>query len=222
MSAMMQLRLEEASLDTYAAMRTGTDRQRLEEKYAPLLREELSLGKVVSYVGNKKVPILRLYRYKEAFAYPFVDTFISRFELDQNDFILDPFCGMGTTLFTASLRGIPSIGVDKLPVPVFVARTLPLFYHSLQPGQIAATFEAIKPKVQDAPPADVALDVAIMGVGIPPDTLLALRKWKRVIDDLSMPMRDVFLLLFFAILEPCSYTAKDGQVLTLAPRQDCG
>jgi len=28
-------------------------------------------------------------------------------------------------------------------------------------------------------------------------------------------MRDVFLVLFFAILEPCSYTAKDGQFLRL-------
>ena len=211
----MQLHLEGVSRSAPIAAAIGTDRQRLEAKYAPLLREEPRLGKLVSYVGNKKVPILRLYRYKEAFAYSFVDSFISRFRLDRDDYILDPFCGMGTTLFTASLKGIPSIGIDKLPVPAFVARTLPLFYHSLRPGQVAATFEAIKPKFQDAPPADVALDVAIMGVGIPPDTLLALRKWKRVIDDLPIPMRDVFLLLFFAILEPCSYTAKDGQFLRL-------
>ncbi|MGQ9632302.1 MAG: DNA methyltransferase [bacterium] len=191
-----------------------TNRHRLEDKFAHLLREELQLANLVSYVGNKNMPILRLYRYKEAFAFRFVEEFISRFSLDEKDYIFDPFCGMGTTLFTASQKGIPSIGVDKLPIAVFVAQTLPLF-HSLKPGQIKETFEQLRAKVGQAPPAPVALDVAIMKVAFPPDTLLALRKWKAVIDDLESPLRDVFLLLFFSILEPCSYTSKDGQFLRL-------
>ncbi len=44
-----------------------SERQRIEEKFAPWMREELHLGSLVSYVGNKTVPVLRLYRYKEAF-----------------------------------------------------------------------------------------------------------------------------------------------------------
>jgi len=191
-----------------------SDRDRLERKYAHLLCEELRLAKLVSYVSNKNLPVVRLFRYKEAFALHFVEEFISRFDLNQDDLILDPFCGMGTTLLAASLKGIPSIGIDKLPIAKFVAQTLPLFY-SIRSGQIRGTFEQLKDKVQQAPPANVALDVAIMKIAFPPDILLLLRQWKTVINDLEYPLRDIFLLLFLSIVEPCSYTSKDGQFLRL-------
>jgi len=190
--------------DTLAKREKCIERQYLESKFAHLLREELSLASLVSYVGNKNVPVLRLYRYKEAFACSFVEKFISRFGLNDKDYLFDPFCGMGTTLFTASQKGIPSLGVDKLPLAVFVAQTLPLFY-SLKPGQLKETFEKLKVRVQQAPPAPVALDVAIMKIAFPADKLLLLRKWKTVINGLESPLKDIFLLLFFSILEPCSY-----------------
>lgn len=190
------------------------ERQRLEDKFASRLREELSLASLVSYVGNKNVPLLRLYRYKEAFSFRFVEEFISRFGLNEKDYIFDPFCGMGTTLLASSRQGIPAIGVDKLPIAVFVARTLPLFC-SLCPGQLQETFELLRTRVRQAAPAPVALDVAIMSVAFSADALLTLRRWKTVIDALEPPIRDIFLLLFFAVLEPCSYTSKDGQFLRL-------
>jgi hypothetical protein len=37
------------------------------------------------------------------------------------DWVLDPFCGRGTTLFAARLHGLPSVGVDSNPVAVAVA-----------------------------------------------------------------------------------------------------
>ncbi len=204
------------STATYCGARASRSRQLLEQKYARYLREDLRLGKLVSYVGNKDVPLLRLYRYKEAFSFRFVDEFITRFGLDSNDYIFDPFCGMGTTLFAAAQRGIPSIGIDRLPIAVFIAQTIPLFL-TIKPGKLRHTFEQLKAQVAGAEPAAVAMDVAIMGVAFAPETLLTLRKWKSAIDTLEQPLRDIFLLLFFSILEPCSYTSKDGQFLRLRP-----
>lgn len=207
---------QKEKIGTVVAAEIGrcTERQRLEDKFAHLLREELALGTLVSYVGNRDVPALGLYRYKEAFAFRLVEEFISRFGLSEKDYLFDPFCGMGTTLFTASQKSIPSIGVDKLPIAVFVAQTLPLFC-SVQPRQIEETFEKLRSRVRHAPPASIALDVALMKVAFPPDTLLRLRKWKTVIGELESPLKDVFLLLFFSILESCSFTSKDGQFLRL-------
>jgi hypothetical protein len=190
----------------------------LESKFAHLIREELELANLVSYVGNRGIPILRLYRYKEAFAFQFVEEFISRFRLTERDYILDPFCGMGTTLLAASIRGIPAVGVDKLPIALFVAKTCALFF-LLKPGQMKQNFEKLRTRMKRADPAPVAMDVAIMKVAFPSEILLALRKWKTAIDDLELPLKDVFLLLFFSILESCSYTSKDGQFLRLIPEK---
>lgn len=207
-------RAESVRAAAYSGGDRCAERQQLEEKFADRLREEPGLGSLVSYVGNKDVPVLRLYRYKEAFAFRFVEEFLSRFGLTKKDYVFDPFCGMGTTLFAACRNGIPSVGVDKLPIAVFVARTLPVFC-TLRPGQVKEAFEKLRARLPKAAPAAVALDVAIMKVAFPPNTLLALRRWKAVIDELESPLKDVFLLLFFSILEPCSLTSKDGQFLRL-------
>ncbi len=193
-----------------------SERRRIEAKYSTLIHEDFRLGQLVSYVGNKTIPILRLYRYKEAFAFPFVQEFIRRFGLTQSDYLFDPFCGMGTTLFAAMQQGIPAIGIDRLPIATFVARTLPLFF-SVEPPLLLETFQALSDKARNAEPAQIASDVAIMQKAFPKTTLLALRRWKTVIAELDYPLRDIFSLLFLSILEPCSYTTKDGQFLRLRP-----
>jgi len=188
--------------------------RRLEAKYASRMREDLRMANLVSYVGNKEVPLLRLYRYKEAFAFCFVDEWLRRFEVTRKDMVFDPFCGMGTTILAAACRASPALGIDRLPIAVFIAQTLPFFFQ-LRPGELSKVFQDLLGKVRSAEPAPVAMDVAIMQVAFPPETLAELRRWKTVIDGLQSPMREVFLLLFFSILESCSYTSKDGQFLRL-------
>src|SRR6476619_2517338 len=38
-----------------------------------------------------------------------------------NDWVFDPFCGRGTTLFAARLRGLGAMGVDSNPVAAAIA-----------------------------------------------------------------------------------------------------
>lgn len=40
----------------------------------------------------------------------------------KGDWILDPFCGRGTTNFAARLRGLPNVGIDASPVAVAIAK----------------------------------------------------------------------------------------------------
>ncbi|MFQ6091815.1 MAG: hypothetical protein ACE5OR_03895, partial [bacterium] len=192
------------------------DRERLniERKYSHLIREDLELGNLVSYIGNREVPLLRLYRYKEAFAFKFVRHFINRFGLTSKDYVFDPFAGMGTTLFTSYLFGIPSIGIDKLPIATFIASTIPRLLF-LENGKLRDTYEMLKQRVGRADPAPVAMDVRIMKLAFDQDVLMRLRRWKAVIDELGPSLRDIFLLLFFSILEDTSYASKDGQFLRL-------
>lgn len=189
-------------------------RRRLKAKFEDKMREELRLSSSVSYVGNKKVPFLRIYRYKEAFAFSFVKDFLNRFDADFNDYVFDPFSGLGTTMFASMLSGIPSIGIDKLPVAYFISKTLPLFLF-LRENEVKETWESIKPRIEKSEPAEVATDVPIMQVAFSEQNLLLLRKLKSAIDELPEPCRDIFLFLFFSILEECSFTSKDGQFLRL-------
>ena len=189
-------------------------REGLEAKFKNKMHEGLRLSSSVSYVGNKKIPFLRIYRYKEAFAFNFVKDFLKRFGADSDDYVFDPFSGLGTTMFTSMLSSIPSIGIDKLPVAYFISKTLPLFLF-LKENEIKKVWESTKPRIETSKPADVAMDVPIMQVAFNEKNLLLLRKLKSAIDGLSEPYKDIFLLLFFSILEECSFTSKDGQFLRL-------
>jgi len=196
------------------------ERERLERRFRRLMHEELELGNLVSYIGNKSMPLLRLYRYKEAFAYQFVREFLHRFGVGERDYVFDPFAGMGTTTFTSMLHGIPSIGIDRLPIAAFVARTLPQLLF-VEPEELMVTFRELQRRVDSAEPAEVAMDVPIMEKAFSAANLFRLRQWKTIIDSLFEPMRDVFLLLFFAVLEVTSYTSKDGQFLRLKRSKHC-
>ncbi|MFQ5842779.1 MAG: DNA methyltransferase [Thermodesulfobacteriota bacterium] len=190
------------------------ERARMEQKYGHLMKEELYLSNLVSYMGNRNIPLLRLYKYKEAFSFPFVRDFLRRLGITSNDYVFDPFAGMGTTLFASMLYGIPSIGVDKLPVATFVAETIPKFL-SIRRGELTSALENLRNDVSMILPAPVAIDVPIMELAFNRETILRLRQWKAAIDRLESPLKEVFLLLFFAILEETSYTSKDGQFLRL-------
>lgn len=194
-------------------------RDNLERKYKSRIEENLKIGTLVSYQGNKNLPVLRLYRYKEAFSYQFVRDFFNQYGISEKDYVFDPFCGMGTTLFTSCVNGIQSIGTDRLPTGVFIAQTLPKLLN-LSPGLLSKQFERAKQIFKTAPEAEVADDVRIMKIAFSEENLSELKKWKTALSQLENPCRDILQLLYLSVIEHCSYTSKDGQFLRYLPEKN--
>jgi len=184
-----------------------------------LIKEKLELRSKISYVVNKSLPLLRLFRYKEAFSLSFVQQIINELKLSSSDLVLDPFCGMGTTLLASGLHNISSIGIDSSPLAVFISNTLPLLL-TIEPSHLRETYQQLISRLEKQPLAPIAEDVPIIKIAFPPDILTTLHKLKSGIDNLDTPIRDVMTLLFLSILEGCSYTSKDGQFLRLNRRKN--
>ena len=77
---------------------------------------------------------------------PYFTMFPLSFPLDRlgearaGEWVLDPFCGRGSTNYAARLLGLPSIGIDSNPVAVAIAQAKTV---STTPGRIVATCRAI-------------------------------------------------------------------------------
>ena len=185
-------------------------RSLLEEKYEDRIVEEQKLKSLVPYTGNKEVPFLNIYRFEEAFSFGLVWELLDRVKACETDYVFDPFCGSGTTLFTSFVRGIPSVGVDTLPLAYFVSKTLPTFLF-LEEGELTSIWNKVQPEIDKYSPALIAADVPIMKSAFKENVLLKLKKMKSAIDELEEPYNSIFLFLFFSILEECSLTLKENR-----------
>lgn len=110
------------------------------QKYAALLEHKPELGPAATFVPNKAEPVYNWLYYKEGFSKELVNWLLDYFSaqqtsenetqnqttpkaLDSSEFqlVLDPFCGVGTTLLACKQKGINSIGYDVQPAAVFAS-----------------------------------------------------------------------------------------------------
>jgi len=91
-----------------------TERQRLYDRFADRLETAYNLSrKIVSFQANKDEPIYRWFKSKEGFSSGLVKYFLTEYS-SQPGRVLDPFAGVGTTLFAAQELGWKSYGVELL------------------------------------------------------------------------------------------------------------
>lgn len=91
-------------------------REMLPFKSAPELKD------LVTFVPNKTEPIHNWYYYKEGFSRGLVNFFIQKFGIEKSALVLDPFCGVGTTLLACKQASVRAVGFDTSPLAIFVSQ----------------------------------------------------------------------------------------------------
>lgn len=74
-------------------------------------------------VKEKDMPVHDWYRFVLSFPPHLVQEYIEKFSISQNDVVLDPFCGTGTTNVECKKHGIASIGIEASPITYFASST---------------------------------------------------------------------------------------------------
>lgn len=82
------------------------------------------------------------HRYVGRFPAQLVRAIINSFALNEDDLILDPFCGSGTTVVEARLLGIPAIGIEISPLSAMISRVKSGFPHNT--GEICKHIELLE------------------------------------------------------------------------------
>jgi hypothetical protein len=72
---------------------------------------------------SEDLPVHGWYRFVLSYPPHLVRTYLSQFNVTQEQLVLDPFCGTGTTLVECKKLGIPSVGLEANPVVHFAAHT---------------------------------------------------------------------------------------------------
>ena len=94
----------------------------LEEKYK--IKDKIKeYHNLVNFGENLEIPYHRWFKYREGYSAELVRRIINNADISPKEYyILDPFCGSGTTMVVASSLGFSSIGIDVNPLSAFITK----------------------------------------------------------------------------------------------------
>lgn len=94
----------------------------LEKKYK-LEDQSGFYNSLVNFSKNKNIPYHGWFKYREGYASELVKNIIMQENLSEDEYIIDPFCGSGTTLVEAALKGYSGLGIDVNPMSALLTDT---------------------------------------------------------------------------------------------------
>ena len=170
--------------------------------------------KIVSFQGNKDKPAYSWYKYKEAFSASLVEYFLGSYDGQISGKVLDPFAGIGTTLFAASSQGIPADGIELLPIGQEIIRARLLSERELTSND----FATLERWIISLPWKECSESIPFSTLRItenayPPETVVAIERYRGALQQENEKIQAILKLALLCILENISYTRKDGQYL---------
>jgi len=176
-----------------------------------IVREKPEWGELATFKPNKKLPVYRWFYYKEGYARDLVFEVIRKFGLNSGQTVLDPFCGVGTTLLACREKGLESVGFDVNPPAVFASTVKTRDYDvralkNAADDVLARRFES--PDLGNLSPlAKRAFNRHTL------DDVLFFRNSIMQMDDRTS--RDFLMLALINVSMKCSYAWKDGAVIKI-------
>ncbi len=170
--------------------------------------------KIVSFQGNKDKPAYSWYKYKEAFSASLVEYFFRSYDGHISGKVLDPFAGIGTTLFAASSQGISADGIELLPIGQEIIHTRLLAEKEITSEDLATLEHWITASPWREHPERMPFStIRITENAYPQETIEAIERYRGTLQRENKKIQAILRLALLCVLESISYTRKDGQYL---------
>lgn len=180
--------------------------------------EKTQLASIVSPQRNQNIPIHSWYTFKHGYSRDLAINLINTFDLSEGAWVLDPFCGSGTTLLTCKEAGINSRGFDILPFSVLLSNVKIGDYNNAElTKQLHVLADSLNNNCSSK--NDSLPDIPLVNKAFQPDVKRELLILKQKIECIhESKIMAFFNLGFLSILESVSNTSKSGGFLRLVNR----
>lgn len=177
----------------------------------------LDLGKYFTFELSKELPIHRWFYYKEGFAPHFIEWALKEEKITQGT-LLDPFCGVGTSMLTAKNHGLKALGCDVSPVAVLAARVKTESYTDEDKQEIEKKLESVLAGGQ--PSEEWEFELFSPRAAFPKSNYNALLSTRAAIAHIeNEKIRNFYLLALISIIPQVGIFIKDGGVLKIDKRK---
>ncbi|HSB47189.1 MAG TPA: DNA methyltransferase [Candidatus Bilamarchaeum sp.] len=173
------------------------------------ITEKPELGPFMTFEASKEKPVHGWFWYKEGYA-PEIVQYCAKDSGAKE--VIDPFCGVGTTLLACKEMGISSVGIDASPLAVFVSRAKTEDYEE---SDLQAAEEFIRKPLPPAP--DTAWDFELFPAraAFPRRNYGEILQLRHAIEQEEGRVRNLLLLALLSVLPQASIVLKDGGVLKI-------
>ena len=180
--------------------------------------DKSELRHFISPHRNQNCGIHNWHLFKHGYSKELINKLVQYFHLAKGNWVLDPFCGGGTTLLACKELGINSRGFDILPFSVFLSNVKVDDYDD---KELLKQLKVLKRKKLRNDDDRVLPDIPIVEKAFRPDVATKLLSIKSTIEKnvKSPKVRAFFNLGFLSILESVSNTSKTGGFLRITDRQ---
>ena len=179
------------------------------------IQEDHALGPYMTFDSSKELPVHRWFWYKEGYSPKLVEWAIDR-EVKAPESLLDPFCGVGTSLIAAKHRGMAARGIDASDLAVFVSKTKTQNYSSRDLEAVKEFAASIFSQSRPASPMRWDFELFDPRVAFPKRNFNDILFLRERIETLDPGPRNLLLLALLSILPQISLVIKDGGVLKIA------
>ena len=182
--------------------------KRLSERYPS--NDGVEYGSLVNFQTNLSSPKHGWYDYKQGYSEELVKRVIAVAKPREDAYVLDPFCGVGTTNLTAQSQGLMSIGVDVNPMAILATRLKTHHFSSEEITDLHNRIETFTlPSKEDEIFAGRVIETSFT-----PDVLSVLLRIRYYVEGINNEYIQMFFrLALISILDKCSLKVKDGNGL---------
>ncbi|MEM3422199.1 MAG: hypothetical protein QXF35_00210 [Candidatus Bilamarchaeaceae archaeon] len=184
------------------------------------IHEELWLAPYMTFQPNKEKPIHRWFYYKEGYSPEIVEYCLKKEQSHSREIksLIDPFCGVGTSLLAAKKSGLKSCGIDASELAVLVSKVKCTNYTKEDISEIIF-FLSKKLKRE----ASIKWDFELFSprAAFPKRNLIEILSIREAIYEYEcgQKAKDFLLLALLSILPQASIVIKDGGVLKIDKRK---
>jgi len=165
---------------------------------------------LVNFKTNKLSPKHGWYIYKQGYGEMLVKNIIENEKPTQSQYVLDPFCGVGTTNLAAQAMGYQSIGFDINPLAILATQVKT---HYFSEDEINEIDQRIKEFVLPNKPFDGNFG-KVIETSFEPEILDVLLKIREYVENIQTEyVGKFFRLALVCIIDDCSIKVKDGNGL---------
>jgi len=167
-------------------------------------------AQLVNFKTNKTTPKHSWYDYKQGYSEQLVKYILNSENPSKDNYILDPFCGVGTTNLAAQTMGYKSIGFDINPLAILATEVKTHYFSREEISKIETAIAHFSLSSQ----SDNIGNSKVVSTSFTPETLDILLKIKFFIEHIEdQYTQKFFLLALVSILDDCSLKIKDGNGL---------